>query len=149
MLRFDPVSSTSDIWQLIDLSDHQGIVAAGKAEVSASALFNRINAGDPSFRVLITAYDGSMSTWPEDAGNYTDYAITTIQSDSDLTTWQLAHAGLMLPEDTTYIGIKVRAFGGYQGHYVDDVVVTIVPEPATLGVLGLGGLVLLKRRRGR
>ncbi|MBL7221983.1 MAG: PEP-CTERM sorting domain-containing protein, partial [Phycisphaerae bacterium] len=37
----------------------------------------------------------------------------------------------------------------YDGHYiyVDDVLVTQAPEPATMSLLALGGLALLRRRR--
>jgi len=31
--------------------------------------------------------------------------------------------------------------------FVDDVDITVVPEPMTLGLLGLGGLTLLRRRK--
>jgi len=147
MMRFLPGSSNCDIWQLIDLAEYQSIIATGEAKVSASALFNRIDAGDPYFRVLITAYSGDLANWPANTGNYLDYAMTTIESDSDLSTWQVSHAELMLPENTNYIGVKTRSQGGFQGHYVDDVVVTIVPEPTSLTLVIVTGLALLRRTR--
>ena len=46
---------------------------------------------------------------------------------------------------TLMIGTK---FGGSDAWYIDDVSVTeVVPEPATLSLLALGGLALLRRRR--
>ncbi len=148
MLRFlSPGGGDPNIWQLIDLSSHRGIISAGEASVSASALFNRINAGDPKFRIQLTTYDGDIADWPAHAGAYLSYDYTDILTDGDLSTWQVAFSELELPSNTTHIGVMVMAEGGFQGHYADDVVVTLVPEPATLILMGTLGLSLLKRRR--
>jgi sulfatase modifying factor 1 len=146
MLKFLPGSSDCDIWQLIDMSSHQSVIASGNAILSLSALFNRVGAGDPGFRVLITAYDGSPSDFPSDAGDYLAYSLTNVYTDVDLMSWEMGMAELQLPANTSYVGLKLKAEGGFQGHYADYVNVTLVPEPATMSLLALGGLALLRRR---
>ncbi len=52
------------------------------------------------------------------------------------------------PLQATMNGSELR-FGGYDGPLVfdlDDISVTLVPEPATAALLALGGLALLRRR---
>jgi hypothetical protein len=39
------------------------------------------------------------------------------------------------------------SYAGYQGPILDDVTLQVVPEPATLAVLGLGALGLMRRRK--
>ncbi len=52
----------------------------------------------------------------------------------------------------TGTGSDTVSFSGYQTHGyngLDDVSLTPTPEPATLSLLALGGLAVLRRRRGR
>jgi len=51
---------------------------------------------------------------------------------------------------TTILDVKSVAFGTnlpVGQHRIDNIVVQIIPEPATLLLLGIGGLVLLRKRR--
>lgn len=51
--------------------------------------------------------------------------------------------------DSARVVYAIQSFGAgvNQNIYVDDVSVTVIPEPASLVLLGMGGLVLLLRRR--
>lgn len=61
----------------------------------------------------------------------------------------LANLGVLNGGDTLAFRDNSGASTGDKGHYLDNLVLTgvLIPEPATMGLLGLGGLVLLRRRR--
>ncbi|MDP6547322.1 MAG: PEP-CTERM sorting domain-containing protein, partial [Phycisphaerae bacterium] len=78
-----------------------------------------------------------------------------IVSDGGLATWERASVELLLPTGTDYIGIDIYADENihndtsgieFDGHYADAVTVSVTPEPATLSLLALGGLAILRRR---
>lgn len=146
----------SEVFQLIDISAYSNIIASGQAVAKASAFFNRI-AGDINtdtrFVLEISACSGNVSNfW----GNYS--FIKTHEklfiSDSDSQTWEKVTAELLIPENTDYLAINIVAgeniyndafYPEYDGHYADAVSLTIVPEPATIGLFSLG-ILFLKRR---
>lgn len=80
----------------------------------------------------------------------------TLFSDGDPLTWENISVDLILPIETDFIAIDVLAGENifndasgeeFDGHYADAVSLTIIPEPATLLLVGLGALTLRRKHR--
>lgn len=76
-------------------------------------------------------------------------------SDSDPLTWEKCSISTTLPSETDYLAIWVNITGNifndysapeFDGHFADQVSLTIVPELATILLLTFGGLALIKKR---
>ena len=147
------------VWQLINTNNFSAEISSGDAIAILSARFNRV-AGDAEtdsdLFLSIVACSGSVSDFPSIINEHSWLAATTatnLYSDGDITTWQLSTEELALPTNTNYIGIAVNAQENicndtsgveFDGHYVDAVSLEIIPEPATLFLLGLG-VVMFKK----
>ncbi len=146
--------------QIIDISSYNSLVTAGLAVASASAYFNRV-AGDAQtdteFFLRIWAHEGAPSTYPAQKGiSYLDVVDVSIITDSDLGTWEICQASLALPTNTDFLVIEVIAnenvfddLSGveFDGHYVDAVSLTIVPEPTSFLLLSMGALMFRRKRK--
>jgi len=144
--------SSSDVWQLVDMSSLATDITAGRVAVEFSALFNRI-AGDletdSEFSIEINALDGL----PEDflahkiAGTELAISTATVITDGEFWTWEEAGTSVLLPAGTEYIAIMVNAVENnvndgvdpeFAGHYADDVAMTVnIVEPGDLNGDGL------------
>lgn len=174
MLKFLGTDFTSDfqsgggsvgcqVQQVIDLSSYKTLIETGNATLNASAYFNRV-AGDSQTDTRFTL---SISVWKGEPDNY-DWANwptspnlilieeAEIYSDNDPITWEVDTLEFALSQETDYVAIQICAleniyndssYPEFDGHYADFASVEVVPEPATLLLLGLGGLALLKERR--
>jgi hypothetical protein len=144
----------SDVWQLVDLTAYRTWVATGTQTFSLSAWFNRVAGNSQTntqYRTTIMAYDGSPSEFP-DRPFLLKASDVYRTSDSLATTWEMSSVNAVLPADTLWVACGFRWVANnqplvFEGHYVDDVRATVTPEPATLSLLALGGLLALRRRR--
>jgi hypothetical protein len=148
-------------WQLIDVSSFLGEISNGNVIAEMSTRFNRISGDsqtDTEFRIQIYAFAGSYSSfWPQYwSGDDLAHISESIFTDGDVGTWELATTELVLPVDTEFVAVGLQSIENifndttgieFDGHYADAVTLTIVPEPATLLLLGLGGLALLTKRK--
>lgn len=128
----------SQLYQIIDISEHSSLIASGKALAVASFRVNRV-AGDSEtdklFDLEIMAYAGSHSNFPESIDNdELGHAAENLESDSNVATWELLTTQLPLPNSTEYIVIEIDAHEDvvndgsdpeFDGHYGDDVKVEI------------------------
>ena len=102
MLRFDATGneahiglSTSQVWQLIDVSSYAADIASGDAAVSASAWFNRV-AGDVEtdtcFYFAVYAFDRDLGTWLDHhyGGTMNGSIAASVYTDADVDTWEEA-----------------------------------------------------------
>jgi len=150
---------TAEVQQIIDISSYRSLISAGQATASASAYFNRV-AGDSQTDTLmylvILAYAGDPSSFPTQYANNSYLAVeeSAVFTDSDPITWEQASCQLTLPTNTDFIVIGLNAsenvyndtfLNEFDGHFADMASVEIVPEPATLLLLGLGTVMLKKR----
>jgi len=144
--------SSSDVWQLVDVSSLATEVTAGRVAVEVSALFNRV-AGDletdTEFSIEINALDGVPTDFlaQKVAGSELAISTTKIITDGEFWTWEEAGTSVLLPAGTEYIAIMVNAVENtvndgvapeFAGHYADDVAMAVtIVEPGDLNGDGL------------
>lgn len=137
--------------QAVDVSAYGAMIASG-AMFNMSALFNTQNPGIAIGGVALQFFAGS--TYGSQIGSG---MIGTINVDINPATWQPASVTGTVPLGTTWMVAQVlynnASLANHAG-YVDlaELRITPVPEPSTLGMLLLGGLVIaagLRRRQAR
>ena len=88
---------------------------------------------------LIKYYDAG---WTE----LVDYEWDTLfYQEAGPTDWVSVYLEFTTPATTAHVDVQFRAYDWADAVYFDDVVV--IPEPATLILLGVGSLVVLRRRK--
>jgi len=148
-----------ELLQVVDLGPFANLITGGQASASVSARFNRV-AGDAetdtAFGISLYAFSGSANTFFDqyESSNWLSTSTSTILTDADK--WEKATLAMPLPTDTDFVSVTIFAYENVyndltgvelDGHYADDVWLEVIPEPATLSLLALGGLALLRRRR--
>ena len=150
-----------EVMQVLDLTAFASFISQGHGVAVASANFNRVHGDsqtDRAFGVELRAYAGDASTFPSQYQNGDELALDydQISTDGDTSTWEAASIELSLPVTTGFVAVRIWASENvhndltgveFDGHYADATSLVVIPEPATLGMLALGGLTLLGRRR--
>jgi hypothetical protein len=153
-------NTTCDVVNIMDVSAYSDIISSGNAIGQASAYFNRV-AGDAQtdtwFQIYVYALEGPLdSIYSRYHSN--DYLMLHTaylpDSDADAATWEQIVLEKAIPVGTDFILLEVMAYENvyndvsgteFDGHFADMVSFTIVPEPATVLLFGLAG-VLIRRK---
>ncbi len=152
MLRMlDDGLVTTQGFQVTDVTSYAGLIDSGAGTVNLSALFN-VDKAVPAAKSAVYVQFFSAANYGSQIGSYIGGALNLDNSD---TTWEAASVSGAIPVGTRWLLSQVAynnaSLMGIDGvshpGYVDAAELTVTPEPATLAPLGLGGLVLLRRRR--
>ena len=151
----------SEVAQLVDVSSFSVEIEQGMLLARASAWFNRVLGDaetDTAFGVRLRACSGSPTTFRGTSRVELTRVDNFIAADGDTETWEMASVELLLPAGTNYVAVDIYADENvrndttgveFDGHYGDSALLTleVVPEPATLILVALGGLAMLRRRK--
>ncbi len=127
-----------NMYQFIDIKPWRDAIASGTAVVDWSAWFNCISepAGTPSqFEASMWAFAGDPScvrrNWEEKLHQELGYSTWRVVADQDPNTWQRVTGSLIVPPDTDFLVVEIKAIAGnetpangvvaFSGHYADDV----------------------------
>jgi hypothetical protein len=151
MLRMDYTGSYTQGFQITDVTSYAAIIDSGGATANLSALFNV----DKNIPAALGAVGVSFFT----ASNYGSLIggspTASLTLDNSNNTWQSILVSSPIPVGTRWMLSQVAyndasllgIDGNYGAGYVDAADLTIVPEPATLGLLALGTFILRRKNK--
>jgi hypothetical protein len=141
--------TVSQAYQATNVSAFASSIDAGLATFNLGAVFNVSSS-------VTTAYGGVTLHFFDNPPVWNSPIATPLSDrktfDNDPSGWELSSINDLVPVGTRWVvsevTYKIDSLNGNYG-YVDtaELTLTIVPEPATMALLGLGGLFLRKRNR--
>ena len=152
MLRMENTGSYTQTFQATDVTSYAALIDAGGATVNINALFN----ANPKIPAALGGIGVSFFT-ASNYGSLTSFISNTLTLDNTPGTWQSISVSGAIPAGTRWLLSQVyfqdSTLQGappdptFYGGYVDAADLTITPEPATIGLLGIGALSLLRNRK--
>jgi hypothetical protein len=136
-------------FQVIDVRSWASVIDGGGATVNFNSLFNAdcTDANLPTARGLAGVQFFSDSYYASEIG--TGFS-SDLRLDGFVGSWEGISTGGAVPVNTRWVVAQVTYYNsslaGYPG-YVDAAELTVVPEPATMSLLALGGVGALLRRK--
>ena len=135
-----------NMYQFIDIRPWRDAIATGTAVVDWSAWFNciREQPGTPSqFEASMWAFAGEPSfvrkNWEEKLHQELGYSTWRLVADDDPKTWQRVTGSLIVPPETHFLVVELKAIAGnetpvdgfvtFAGHYADDVQMVLRTHP--------------------
>ncbi len=152
MLRMvdDGQAGTTQGMQVTDVTAYAGVIDSGGATINMSALFN-VDTGLPAALggVYVSFFTAS------NYGSLTSFIGNTMTLDTNPASWELITTGGSIPVGTRWLLSQVLYSdasligndGATHPGYVDSGRMEIVPEPATFGLLAIGALAGLRKKR--
>jgi hypothetical protein len=152
MLRMDNTGSYTQTFQTTDVTSYAALIDAGGTTVNINALFN----ANPKIAAALGGIGVSFFT-ASNYGSLTSSISNTFTLDNAPGTWQPISVSGAIPVGTRWLLSQVffqdATLQGappdptFYGGYVDAADLTITPEPATIAILSLGGLLLRRKTR--
>jgi hypothetical protein len=140
---------TTQAFQTIDVTSSAAVIDAGSATINLNALFTT----GPNLSGALAGVYVSFFTL-SNYGSITSTIGNTLNLDNSANTWQPISVNGAIPVGTRWLLAQVAyanvsllsSDGTVNPGYVDAADLTLVPEPATLGLLTLGALALRRRK---
>jgi hypothetical protein len=131
-------ASNGNLYQIVDLRTWRNEIASGTSIVDWSAWFNAVPTDAEAklkFVARVWAYGGEPSLvrkgWEEKMHLELAYSSRNIAADTDVKSWQRIAGSMIVPQDTNFLVIELKAVAGevpaknkivtFAGDYVDDV----------------------------
>jgi hypothetical protein len=138
--------TATQTFQTTNVSALSGMINSGTATINLKALFN----AGPNVPAAVGAVYVQFFSGPSYGTQIGTGAGSGLTLDGNPQTWQPIALSATVPVGTTWVMSQVFFVNSSllsNPGYVDAADMTITPEPVSMALLGLGGAVLLRRRR--